>query len=118
MNYLTGLILIGVNLKEDLAFTIIVKLMQDKDYDLRGIYLSTFKKLFELTDYVVSWLLGSEPDLEQHLRNAEIPLTTMLSGPFMALFANILDFNTCLLVLDRLILLNTSSLVNIVKHVF
>jgi hypothetical protein len=38
MNYLTALILVGVDMKEDIAFTILMKLMEDKDFDLQGLY--------------------------------------------------------------------------------
>ena len=49
-------------------------------------------------------MLTEEPELEQLVTNHGVPLTTLLAGPFMALFANILSVDTCLLVLDRLIL--------------
>lgn len=42
----------------------------------------------------------------------------MLAGPFLALFANLIDIHTSLHVLDRLILLKTDSLVEIIKSVF
>jgi hypothetical protein len=38
MNYLAGLILIGVENKEDLAFTILVKLMDEPGFQLSGLY--------------------------------------------------------------------------------
>lgn len=41
----------------------------------------------------------------------------MLAGPFMAFFANLLDLETSLHVLDRVILLKSFALINIVKHV-
>ena len=36
----------------------------------------------------------------------------------MAIFANILSLDTCLIVLDRLILLKEAALIDIIKHVF
>lgn len=67
MNYLAALILIGVSMKEDLAFTILVKLMESEGYELSGMYEITLRKLFEFTDSIFSWLLGEETQLEQHL---------------------------------------------------
>jgi hypothetical protein len=67
MNYLTALILVGVNMQEDLAFTILVKLMEGEGYELSGMYEITLRKLFEFTDSIYSWLLGKEAQLEVHL---------------------------------------------------
>lgn len=48
-----------------------------------------------------------------------MPLTTLLAGPLLAVFANIFEsVDTCLLVLDRLILQKEMALVGIIKHVF
>ena len=44
-------------------------------------------------------------------------LTTMLAGPFMAFFANLLDLDTSLHILDRVILDGSKALVGIVRHV-
>ena len=63
-------------------------------------------------------MLEEEPELEQLITNHGVPLTTLLAGPFMALFANILNLDTCMLILDRLILLKEVALIDIVKHVF
>lgn len=91
MNYLTGLILVGVGMKEDLAFTILIKLMEADGFGLAGLYDPTLKKLFEFADHVYSWLLMERPKLEECFSEAGLPLTTMLASPFMALFANIAD---------------------------
>jgi hypothetical protein len=45
-------------------------------------------------------------------------LTSMLAGPFMAMFANLVDLETSIHVMDRVILLRSSALTGIVKHVF
>lgn len=118
MNYLAALLLIGVNMKQDLAFTIMVKLMESPEYDLQALYSPTLKKLFEFADNVYVWLLQELPQLEDHLMQAGIPLTTMLASPFMALFANLTDVETALHVLDRMVLLGAETLVQIVKQVF
>ena len=60
--------------------------------------------------------MSEEPQICELLNN--IPLTTMLAGPFMALFANITDLQVSLHVLDRLILGQIDALVDIVKSVF
>ena len=73
-----------------------------------------------MSDTIYSWLL-SEPanaQLEQHFRKSGVPLTTLLAGPFMAIFANIIDLESALHVMDRLILLRRDALIQIVKHVF
>jgi hypothetical protein len=57
MNYLAGLILVGVDMKQDLAFTILVKLMESDGYNLSGLYEQSLRKLFEFTDHIYSWLL-------------------------------------------------------------
>lgn len=59
-----------------------------------------------------------EPELEQLITNHGVPLTSLLAGPFMATFANILSIDTCLLILDRVILLKEIALLDIVMHVY
>jgi len=44
-------------------------------------------------------------------------LTSMLAGPFLALFANLTDLETSMHVLDRLILLNMEAIQSIIQHV-
>ena len=60
--------------------------------------------------------MSEEPQICELLKN--IPLTTMLAGPFMALFANITDIQVSLHVLDRLVLGRTDALTDIIKSVF
>ena len=81
-------------------------------------YSGQLIKLFSLSDTIYTWMLTEEPQLEQLITHHGVPLTTLLAGPFMAVFANILSLNTCLLVLDRLILQKEHALIEIVKHVF
>ena len=54
MNYLAALILIGVDMKEDLAYTIFVKLMNE--HGLSGLYDTGLTKLYEMTDTVHDYL--------------------------------------------------------------
>ena len=44
------------------------------------------------------------------------PLHTMLAGPLLSLFANVVDISVCLQLLDRVILQKTHALVAIIKH--
>ena len=44
-------------------------------------------------------------------------LTTLLAGPFMAFFANLIDLNTSLHVLDRVILQKSSAFISIIQHI-
>ena len=117
MNYLVGLILIGVDYDEVSAFVILEKLLGEH-CQLSSMYSGQLIKLFSLSDHIYTWMLTEEPQLEQLITNHGVPLTTLLAGPFMAVFANILSLNTCLLVLDRLILQKEAALIEIVKHVF
>jgi hypothetical protein len=57
MNYLAALILIGVGMDENLAFTILLYLMEKEGYELSGLYEKSLKKLFEFSDHIYSWLL-------------------------------------------------------------
>ena len=63
-------------------------------------------------------MLETEPELEQLISNHGVPLTTLLAGPFLAIFANILQIDTCLKILDRLILQKDKALTDTVKNVF
>ena len=103
MNYLVGLILIGVDMDEVSAFAILERLLGQYG-KLGSLYAGQLTKLFEMSDNVYTWMVESEPELEQLISNHGVPLTTLLAGPFMAIFANILSIDTCLQVLDRLIL--------------
>ena len=71
-----------------------------------------------MSDQVYAWLL-TEPrmaQVEKCLSESGIPFTTMLTGPFMALFANLIDLDSCLHVMDRLILEGKNAIIDIVKH--
>jgi len=116
MNYLAGLILVGVDFDEVTAFTILDKLMNERA-QMASLYEGQLVKLYRLSDAVYSWLLQEEPELEEFLSEQGVPLTTLLAGPFMAIFANIVDIDTALHVLDRLVLQKEDALINIIKQV-
>ena len=63
MNFVCGLILIGVEFNEVSAFVILEKLFGEYG-NLSSIYDGKLSKLFSLSDHVYSWLLESEPELE------------------------------------------------------
>jgi hypothetical protein len=46
-----------------------------------------------------------------------VPLTTLTAGPFMAMYANVLDLQTSMHVLDRVILEKSKALTDIMKCV-
>ena len=117
MNYLVGLILIGVNFDEVAAFVILERLLGEYG-QLSSLYGGQLSKLFSLSDHIYTWMLEEEPELEKLVTDHGVPLTTLLAGPFMAIFANILTIESCLLVLDRLILMKEAALIDIVKNVF
>jgi hypothetical protein len=118
MNYVVALILIGTDFDEFLTFAIFDKLMLGDEYDMSTMYDSSLHSLYVMSDHIYSWLLTeSNQSLEKHFRDEGVPLTTLLAGPFMALFANIVDLETSLHVVDRLILLKRDALLEIVKHV-
>ena len=47
-----------------------------------------------------------------------MPLATLLAGPFLALFANIVYFEKAMQVLDHLILQKEDCLISIIKSVY
>lgn len=47
-----------------------------------------------------------------------MPLATLLAGPFMSLFSNILDIENSIHVLDLFVLDGEKSIIDIVKNVF
>lgn len=118
MNFLCGLILIGVDFNEVSAFVILEKLLGEYG-QLSSMYDGKLTKVFSLSDHVYSWLLEKEPELEQLLSDHGVPVTTLFAGPLMAVFANIFEEpEICLQILDRLILLKEQALVGIIKQVF
>ena len=117
MNYLVGLILIGVDMDEVSAFLILERLLGQHG-QLGSLYAGQLTKLFDMSDHIYTWMLETEPELEQLISSHGVPLTTLLAGPFMAIFANILSIDTCLLVLDRLMLYKEGALIDIIKNVF
>ena len=70
-----------------------------------------------MSDSIYSWMISEQYELNEHFMEQGVPLTTLLAGPFMALFANILDVKTCLKVIDLLILMKRDALLMIVKNV-
>ena len=64
LNFLCGLILIGVDFNEVSAFVILEKLLSSGYGDLASVYDGKLTKLFSLSDHVYSWLLEQEPELE------------------------------------------------------
>jgi len=64
MNFFAGMILIGVDFDEVIAFTILVQLMSDQG-GFRNMYSNSLKMLYSLADEVQVWLYNEEQDLEQ-----------------------------------------------------
>lgn len=62
MNYLVGLILIGVNYDEVTAFMILERLMGK--YELSSLYGKELSKLFSLSDIIQKWMTEVEPELQ------------------------------------------------------
>ena len=117
MNFLVGLILIGVDMDEVTAFVILERLLGQYG-KLGSLYGGKLTKLFDMSDHIYTWMLETEPDLEQLISKHGVPLTTLLAGPFLAIFANILQIETCLKILDRLVLNKEQALTDTVKNVF
>jgi len=57
MNFLVALILVGVDMDEFLAFTILDKIMLGEGYNLSGLYESSLSSLYVMSDHIYSWLL-------------------------------------------------------------
>lgn len=89
MNYLAALILIGVDMKEDLAYTIFVKLMNE--HNLSGLYDPSLSQLYKMTDQVHEWLGLNEPALCEMFQEQGIPLSSVLAGPWMSMMATKLN---------------------------
>ena len=118
MNFLCGLILLGVDFNEVSAFVILENLLGDYGH-FASIYDGKLTKVFSLSDHMYSWLLEKEPELEELISEHGVPVTTLFAGPLMAVFANIFEEpETCLAILDRVILQKEAALVSIIKHVF
>lgn len=90
MNFLCGLILIGVDFNEVSAFVILEKLLGEYG-QLASLYDGKLTKLFSLSDHIYTWLLEEEAELEELVSNHGVPLTTLFAGPLMAVFANIFE---------------------------
>ena len=54
-------------------------------------------------------MMAEENDLYEAIK--EIPISTILAGPWMTMFANIFDLQTSMQVLDRLIMFRSYALV-------
>ena len=118
MNFLCGLILIGLDFNEVSAFVILEKLLGEYG-QLAQLYDGKLTKLFSLSDHIYSWLLSEHPELEELVSNHGVPLTTLFAGPFMAVFANIFETpEMCLKILDRVILQKDQALISIIKNVY
>ena len=63
MNFLCGLILLGVDFNEVSAFVILEKLLGEYG-QFASMYDGSLTKVFSLSDHVYSWLLEKEPELE------------------------------------------------------
>ena len=74
--------------------------------------------MFCLSVGINQWLQEASPEVAAYLTQYQMGLNWMLAGPFMALFATSVDLITCLHVLDRLILLGSQALTEIIKNVF
>lgn len=117
MNYLAAMILIGVEMNEPLAYTILVKLMDEEGYKLSGLYEKEMRKLFEISEYLEQWIHAEEPEIELILSSQGLQLGTIFAGPLFTLFANIADLQISLRVLDRVIHNRSYALKQIIKNV-
>lgn len=64
MNFFAGMILIGVDFDEVVAFAILVQLMSDQG-GFRNMYTNSLQMLYNLADEVQVWLYNEEQELEQ-----------------------------------------------------
>lgn len=64
MNFLTALILLGVNFDEVSAFILLERLLSEEYGKLCSIYDGKLTRLFSLSDEMYEWLLREEPELE------------------------------------------------------
>lgn len=122
MNYLAAMILIGVEMNEVYAFTILHRLLtnvnEDDNFSLGSLYDNNLSGMIALSSLIEEWLRSSHPKIYEYLENYQMRLSYMLSGPFMTMFSNKLELAPCLHVLDRVILLGSQALTSIVKNVY
>jgi len=95
MNYLAALILIGVDYDEVMAFAVMDKLLREPG-NWGRLYKKNLEMLFPLADHIYGWLLSEHPHLEEHFKKHRVPLATLLAGPFLSLFANIIYFENAM----------------------
>jgi Rab-GTPase-TBC domain len=110
MNYLVAMILIGVEMNEDYAFTILVHLLTypgEDNFKLESLFDTNLSGTHSLSTSIEEWLKQSHPEIAEYLEQFHMRLGFMLSGPFMTFFSNKLDLLNSMHVLDRTILLGS-----------
>jgi hypothetical protein len=115
MNYLAALIYIAVG-DEVMAFALLTKVMYDLKW--REVYADKLIKLMDLTLKIKKWLLREHKTIAVHLDACRVILEAQLSSPFMGLFANIVNMEFGLRVLDRFFFYGERAIIDIVKSSF
>ena len=115
MNFLAALLYLAVG-DEIIAFNLLIKVMFDINW--REVYLDQLVKLVSLTKKFKSWLLREQKILAVHLDYCGVILEAQLSSPFMGIFANLIDLEQSLRVLDRFLYFGEAGIVEIVKQAF
>ena len=98
MNFLAALLYLAVG-DEIIAFNLLIKVMHDLNW--REVYLDQLVKLVSLTKKFKNWLLIEQKIIAVHLDYCGVILEAQLSSPFMGIFANLIDLDSSLRVLDR-----------------
>ena len=115
MNFLAALLYVAVG-DEVIAFALLIKVMNDLRW--REIYADKMALLIELTQKVKKWLVRHQKAIAVHLDACEVILEAQLSSPFMGFFANIVNLDMSLRVLDRFLWSGSRALMQIVKRSF
>lgn len=115
MNYLAALLFVATG-DEIIAFALLQKVMTHHNW--RETYKDQLIEIVNLTAKFNQWLRKSDSKLAEHLEAQGVILEAQLSSPFMGIFANLVDLESALLVLDRFILQGETGVLDVVKSSF
>jgi hypothetical protein len=104
MNYLAALVLVGVGMDEHVAFTIFVALMEHPRYNLKHLYTNRLKGVSDVSEALQAEMEQEMPLVMERVLALKLPMFTYCMTPLVGLFANLLEIDISLHVLDRVIL--------------
>lgn len=115
MNYLAALLFVATG-DEIIAFALLQKVMTVHNW--RESYKDQLIEIVNLTAKFQKWLRKNDSKLADHLEERGVILEAQLSSPFMGLFANLVDLESALHVLDRFIFYGEQGILDVVQSSF